>query len=108
VRPVLLYDTNNLMHHAGIVRTNLDNIRGPNFNQVPLDYKPHPSYAPKNSSLAREIHIIFRRGWLLTKFQPLPVSIAPYVHLNIFVLSAIQTFNLVLCVIEKPLAYVVA
>jgi hypothetical protein len=32
VGPILLYDTNGIMHHISIVHANLNNTLGPNFN----------------------------------------------------------------------------
>jgi hypothetical protein len=98
VRPLLLNDVHSFTHHAGIICANLDNILGPNLNQVPLDHicdingilhMTRGINSPKNSSPAGETHIIFKRGWLLTELQPSPASVALYVLMNIFVLSVV-------------------
>jgi hypothetical protein len=91
------------MQHTSIVHTNLNNILGPSFNQVPLDHLHNVSYvfcvtqsinAPKNSLSAKETHIIFKTGWLLAELQPSLTTICSYEYPSF------------LCVIEKLLAYV--
>ena len=65
---------------------------------------PEVSIASKNSLPAGETHIIFKRRWLLTKFQPSPTNVAPYVLMNIFILFAIWTF--ILCFFLLRASYI--
>jgi hypothetical protein len=54
VGPVLLYNTNSFMHHASIVRANLNTILRPKFNQVPLQHIHYVCCLPKGINCSQE------------------------------------------------------